>query len=106
MKLDPESWEDRGSYSVSVLHKFTDRIFAQLVHVKGSVKRHFHRKQTEIFVVVEGNGTLEIGDSTYNVKCGDVFLCPPETIHSVKGNLKVLVFKYNYEEDDSYWLDS
>ncbi len=106
MKLNAEDWEHRGNYSVSVLHSFSERVFVQLVHVKGMVKRHFHRKQTEVFVVIEGNGILEIGESSYSVGCGDVFLCPPETVHSVEGNLKILVFKYNYEPDDSYWLDT
>lgn len=106
MRLNAERWEDRGDYRVSVLHKFDGGTFVQLVEIKGKVSRHLHKKQTEVFVVVDGNGTLEIGDEKHHAKCGDVFLCSPETVHSVEGNLKILVFKYNYEKEDNYWLDS
>lgn len=105
MKLKAEEWDDRGNYRVSVLHRFEEDTFLQLVEIKGRVGRHFHKKQTEVFVIVDGNGTLEIGEKRWDAKCGDIFLCPPETVHSVEGNLKILVFKYEYEGNDSYWLE-
>ncbi len=105
MRLEAEEWNDRGNYRVSILHRFEKSIFVQLVEIKGRVGRHFHRRQTEVFVIADGSGTLEIGKERYHAKCGDVFLCPPGTIHSVEGNLKIIVFKYGYEENDSYWLE-
>ncbi len=106
MRLIDREWEDRGNYRVSVLHKFDEKTFVQLVEVKGKVGKHFHKEQTEVFVVIDGSGVIEIGEEAYSAKCGDVFLCSPEKIHSVEGNLKILVFKYNYKQNDSYWLDS
>ncbi len=105
MKLEAEKWFDRGNYRVSKLYEFTEECFVQLVEIRGRVGDHFHKRQTEIFVVVGGSGKMKIGEEVYEVSCGDVLLCKPGTVHSAEGNLKVLVFKYDYAENDTFWLE-
>jgi len=105
MKLSPERWEERGNYKVSILYRISDSEFSQMVEIKGRVGKHYHRVQTEIFVIIEGNGTLGLDNNIFKVRCGDVFLCTPNTIHFVEGNLRILVFKYNYKKDDTIWLE-
>ncbi|MBE8538553.1 cupin domain-containing protein [Geoglobus acetivorans] len=105
MKLLPENWEDRRNYRVAPLHFFDSGTFIQLVEIKGRVGRHYHKTQTEVFVVVEGSGKIGIGDEVHEASCGDVFLCQPRTIHFAEGNLKILVFKYDYVESDTVWLE-
>ena len=105
MKLEAKDWIDRGKYRVSKLYEFSKDCFVQLVEINGKVSDHFHKKQTEVFVVVGGEGKMKIGDREYEVSCGDVLLCEPNTLHSAEGNIRVLVFKYNYVENDTFWLE-
>lgn len=105
MKLKPEKWEERGNYRVSRLHFFDESNFIQLVEINGRVGKHYHINQTEVFVVVEGNGKIGIGNEVYDVKCGDIFFCPPKTIHFAEGRMKIFVLKRDYRENDSVWLE-
>lgn len=105
MRLGASEWEDRGNYRVSRLHTFDDRTFVQLVEIKGRVSEHYHRVQTEVFVIVEGRGKIGIGDEVFQVSCGDVLLCEPGKVHFAEGEMKILVFKYNYAQNDSYWIN-
>lgn len=105
MRLEPVDWEVRGNYRVSKMHVFDDRTFVQMVEISGRVGEHFHRVQTEVFVVVEGEGRIGIGDEIHEVRCGDVLLCEPGKVHFAEGRMRILVFKYNYVENDSHWIN-
>ncbi|WP_456478358.1 cupin domain-containing protein [Geoglobus ahangari] len=105
MRLEAQKWEDRGVYRVSRLHTFDEKTFVQLVEIKGRVGEHYHSIQTEVFVIVEGSGRIGIGDEVFSVRCGDVLLCEPGKVHFAEGEMKVLVFKYNYAENDSHWIN-
>jgi len=108
MKLEVTDWEDRGSYSVSKLYELGDGCFLQIVEIKPNkrVGKHYHLKQTEIFVILSGEAKLGIGNNVYDAKRGDIYICKPGDRHWVENGsepLRILVFKYNWEEDDIYW---
>ena len=105
MRLEAKEWVERGNYRVSKLYEFGEDCFIQLVEIKGKVGDHYHKVQTEVFVIVDGEGVMRIDGNDYEVSCGSVLLCKPGAIHSAEGNMKVLVFKYNYKEDDTFWLE-
>jgi uncharacterized cupin superfamily protein len=47
---------------------------------------HSHRRNDEMFFILEGEGTLRFGDRTYPLKKGDVVGCPaggPEFAHQI-----------------------
>jgi uncharacterized cupin superfamily protein len=47
---------------------------------------HSHRMDDELFIVLEGEGQLRLGEAVYPVKTGDVIGCPsggPETAHQL-----------------------
>lgn len=47
---------------------------------------HCHHANDELFVILEGAGTLRYGDETHAVSAGDVVVCPaggPETAHQL-----------------------
>jgi uncharacterized cupin superfamily protein len=47
---------------------------------------HSHHANEELFVILEGTGTLRYGGAEYPVKAGDVIACPaggPETAHQL-----------------------
>jgi uncharacterized cupin superfamily protein len=53
---------------------------------KCSCPFHSHRANEEMFIVLEGQGSLRYGDSARPVRAGDVISCPvggPETAHQI-----------------------
>jgi len=63
---------------------------------KAAYPAHAHRLNEEMFLVLEGEGELRVGDERYPVRGGDVVACPPggpETAHQLRntgpGPLKV-----------------
>lgn len=47
---------------------------------------HSHRGQEEMFLILEGTGTLRYGAETRPIRAGDVICCPtggPETAHQI-----------------------
>jgi len=50
---------------------------------------HSHHANDEMFIVLEGEGTLRFGDQEFPLKPGDVATCPPggpETAHQIINN--------------------
>lgn len=71
------------------------------------VKPHYHARQTELFYILRGTAHLSIAEKKFEAKAGDVHLCRPTDVHSVKNagseDFEILVFKTGWEEKDSYW---
>lgn len=111
MKFEGSMWEDRGSYRVMKVFELSKDSFIQLVEIKphSDVKKHYHRKQTEVFSILSGNATLGIGNQEWEAENGDIFLCKPLNVHWVINNsdypFRLLVFKYGWEKDDIVWED-
>jgi uncharacterized cupin superfamily protein len=63
---------------------------------KRSCPYHFHHAQEEMFVILEGHGTLRVADELIPIKAGDVIFIPPgpeyphQIINSSGGPLKYL----------------
>lgn len=64
---------------------------------KAAYPLHNHRVNEEMFLILEGEGELRIGNSVSRVKSGDIIACPPggpETAHQLRnvstGPLKFL----------------
>lgn len=49
---------------------------------------HSHDNADEVYIFIEGEGTIEIGDNIFPVKTGDLILVPSGNFHKVhnKGN--------------------
>jgi mannose-6-phosphate isomerase-like protein (cupin superfamily) len=67
----------------------------------GILKLHPRQKDTqvphsldEIYFVIEGNGFIEIKNSTYKVKKGTIIFVPAESKHRFYGNDQDLVVLY------------
>jgi len=53
---------------------------------KKAYPRHAHRVNEELFLVLEGEGQVRIGDETFPIRKGDLISCPPggpETAHQL-----------------------
>lgn len=55
-----------------------------LIWIKKEVKAHRHEFHTEHVYIVEGNGTLMLGDTMYTIKAGNWIYIPQNTIHRVR----------------------
>ena len=72
---------------------------------------HKHLKTEEIYHIIQGEGTVRIGDETMTVKTGDSILIPPGTIHNICNNrdeeLKILCCcSPAYSHDDTFLIQS
>lgn len=65
---------------------------AFIIWIRGGIKHHLHETHTESVYVLEGNGVMDSGDKSFNIKAGDYILIPKNTIHSVtaESTMKVL----------------
>jgi len=67
-----------------------DRVSVHRVRIDGAAKRHFHRRLQECYVVLEGEGAVELDDKTVPVKPGDTILIPPGVEHALRGHFEII----------------
>jgi uncharacterized cupin superfamily protein len=65
---------------------------------KAAYPRHNHRVNEEMFLILDGEGELRLGEARHPVRKGDIIACPPggpETAHQLRNTgtapLKVLM---------------
>ncbi|MFW6185652.1 MAG: cupin domain-containing protein [Halobacteriota archaeon] len=111
MKFSGGIWEDKGPYRKMRVFDVASDSYVQIVEVKpnSTVGKHYHKKQTEVYSIRSGNAVLGIDDEEWDARSGDIFLCQPMSKHWVINNSEepfhLLVFKYNWVEDDTVWLE-
>jgi len=71
---------------------------------------HFHREQTEVFYVLEGQAVIELAGEEFLARPGDAFVCSPGDKHSLWNrsdeDFRLVVFKINTPaEDDTDWME-
>jgi quercetin dioxygenase-like cupin family protein len=64
----------------------TTEVFVVVLEPGEAPPLHQHDDAEQIFYIMEGSGTLTIGDPAqqFDVKPGDVVRIPPHTLHSIK----------------------
>lgn len=74
---------------------------------------HNHRCNEEMFLILEGEGTIRIGSERYPVQTGDIVACPPggpETAHQIENTsdrpLRYLAISTMVEPDVIDYPDS
>lgn len=67
--------------SVATLH---------LVEIKKDAERHYHKKMTEIYLVLEGEGFLELDDERIPVKPMTAVMIKPGCRHRAIGRLRII----------------
>lgn len=55
-----------------------------VIWIKQEVKPHIHAVHSEHVYVLEGTGKMLLGDTTIEVKAGDLLYIPPQTIHALR----------------------
>jgi quercetin dioxygenase-like cupin family protein len=54
-----------------------------VIFIKKEVKLHKHVNHTEQVVILEGEGTMQLGGKNIFVKKGDIIFIPANTVHSL-----------------------
>jgi mannose-6-phosphate isomerase-like protein (cupin superfamily) len=62
-----------------------------VTHIRDSVK-HYHRDCTEVYYVLAGSGSMELGDDLVELRPGVTVLIEPGTPHRAFGDLETIVF--------------
>ena len=61
-----------------------------VVEISQESRPHYHKKMTEIYYVLEGDGYLEIDKDRVPLRPGISVLIPPHCVHRAVGKLKIL----------------
>jgi mannose-6-phosphate isomerase-like protein (cupin superfamily) len=61
-----------------------------VVHILDG-KRHYHKRSTETYYVLEGNGKLELDGEIVDLESGMAILIPPGVRHRGFGDFKTIV---------------
>jgi len=79
---------------VASVHRLDLRIDAQA---------HYHKKMTEIYYILEGEGAVELNGKDVPVRPGTAVLIKPGTFHRGKGRMRLLVICIPpFDQEDEY----
>ena len=83
------------------------RASLHLVEVKQDSERHYHRRHTEIYYVLSGEGQIEFDGELHPVAARDAVFIPPGVVHRpVAGPapMTILNFVLPAFDPDDEWL--
>ena len=61
-----------------------------LTDISKDSRAHYHKRMTEIYIVLEGEGVLEADGQTYPLKPLTAVMIPPGCVHRAIGNLRII----------------
>jgi mannose-6-phosphate isomerase-like protein (cupin superfamily) len=64
--------------------------WAHTVDIDGA-RPHYHRRTTELYYVVEGEGAVVLDGVAHPVRRGSLVHIPPGVVHGAQGRMRVLV---------------
>jgi mannose-6-phosphate isomerase-like protein (cupin superfamily) len=77
--------------------------WAHTVDIDGACP-HYHRRSTELYYVLEGEGTVVLDGVEQPVHRGSIVHIPPGVVHGAKGRMRVLVVGIpDIAEDDLFY---
>lgn len=77
--------------------------WAHAVDIDGA-EPHFHKIATELYYVLDGNGTVTVDGIDHSVRRGSIVHIPPGVVHSATGKMRVLVVGIPDISDDDYFV--
>jgi quercetin dioxygenase-like cupin family protein len=95
-------WRDR-------LISREDESVAAWVHAVDidGAKAHFHKKATELYYGLEGEGVVVLDGVEHPVQKGSLVHIPPGVVHGARGRMRVLVTGIpDIADDDLFYPDS
>jgi mannose-6-phosphate isomerase-like protein (cupin superfamily) len=79
--------------------------WAHAVDIDGA-KLHYHKRSTELYYVLDGEGSVILDGVEHSVAKGSIVHIPPGVVHGAIGRMRVLVVGVpDIAEDDYYEAD-
>lgn len=80
--------------------------WAHTVDIDGA-RPHYHRRSTELYYVLEGEGTVVLDGVEQPVRRGSIVHIPPGVVHGANGRMRVLVIGIpDIAEDDLFYPEA
>ena len=80
-----EAFTTKDGSTIRELHHTDRQSLAEARLEPGqATQRHFHRQSEEIYLVLEGEGDLEIDGESTRITVGDAALIPPGARHEIR----------------------
>ena len=76
-----------------------------LVDIQEDAKTHYHKKMTEIYLILEGEGFLELDGDKIPVKPMTTVLIKPGCRHRAIGKMKIVNVPVPAFDPEDEWLD-
>ncbi len=67
-----------------------EHLSIHVVDISKDSKPHYHKRQTEYYLVLEGEGTLEIDGEAVPLRRGTAVMIPPGAVHRAVGKLRIV----------------
>lgn len=76
-----------------------------LVEIQADARTHYHKKMTEIYVVLEGEGCLELDGEMIPIKPMTAITIHPGCRHRAIGEIKILNIAMPAFDEGDEWFD-
>ncbi len=76
-----------------------------LVDIQQDARTHYHKKMTEIYLVLEGEGQMELDGAIVPVKPMTAIYIPPGCRHRAIGKLKIINIPVPAFDPEDEWFD-
>ncbi|HJN90669.1 MAG TPA: cupin domain-containing protein [Verrucomicrobiota bacterium] len=78
--------------------------WAHAVDIDGA-KLHYHKVSTELYYVLEGEGSVQLDGEEQPVRKGSMIHIPPGLVHGARGKMRVLVVGIpDIDDADVYYV--
>ena len=83
----------------------SDEDVAAWVHVVDidGAEEHFHKRATELYYVLDGDGAVLLNGEEHAVRKGSLVHIPPGVVHGARGRMRVLVTGIPDIADDDFF---
>ena len=76
-----------------------------ITHVTEDSRTHYHKKMTEIYFVLEGEGTIELDGERFPLRPMTAVMIKPGCRHRAVGNLKIINVPVPKFDPEDEWFD-
>ena len=82
-----------------------DTATIHMVDISTTAKTHYHKKLTEIYLVLEGEGHMELDGERVPVRKNSTVFIPPGVRHRAVGEMKIVNIPIPAFDPDDEWFD-
>jgi mannose-6-phosphate isomerase-like protein (cupin superfamily) len=76
-----------------------------LVNIQADSRTHYHKKMTEIYLVLEGEGQMELDGELIPIRPWSAIYIKPGCRHRAIGNLKIVNVPVPAFDEQDEWFD-